>query len=205
MSIPTVPVTVRVHDQDGDPISGAIVTAKLATVERYSGYVVPKEYSGTTDASGIAVVDVFPNELGTEGSEYKFKILDVRTGKSVSVMAVVPNMACELHQIAELGTYELRGAGQIVTAEVAGNAASAAAALASAQSAASDAGTASTKASEAQASADAAAVLPAGGTWAYFLIGIQTGVVQAGVAAGGSTAAPATGGITWNGFVWRIA
>lgn len=161
MSIPTVPVTVRLFDQDGNPVAGATVTAKLTTTERYGGYVVPREYKGTTDATGVAVVDVFPNELGTEGSEYKFKIVDLSTGKTVSVFATVPNAACELHQISELEPYLVRGAGTIITAEVAGYATDAAnskaAAAASATAAAGSATTAGTKATEAANSATAAA------------------------------------------------
>ncbi len=161
MSIPAVPVTVRLYDQDGNPVSGASVTAKLTTTERYGGYVVPKEYRGETDANGVAVVNVFPNELGTEGSEYKFKIVDMATGKTVSVFATVPNVACELHQISELEPYLVRGAGTIVTAEVAGYATDAAnsatAAAASATAAAGSATTAGTKATAAANSATAAA------------------------------------------------
>jgi len=161
MSIPAVPVTVRLYDQDGNPVSGASVTAKLTTTERYGGYVVPKEYRGETDANGVAVVNVFPNELGTEGSEYKFKIVDMATGKTVSVYATVPNAPCELHQISELEPYLVRGAGTIIPAELAAYAADAAnsklAAASSATSAATSAATAGTKATEAAASATAAA------------------------------------------------
>ena len=114
MSIPTVPVTVRLFDQDGNPVAGATVTAKLTTTERYGGYVVPKEYRGETDANGVAVVNVFPNELGTEGSEYKFKIVDMATGKTVSVYATVPNAPCELHQISELEPYLFKHSSSVV-------------------------------------------------------------------------------------------
>ena len=114
MSIPTVPVTVRLFDQDGNPVAGATVTAKLTTTERYGGYVVPKEYRGETDANGVAVVNVFPNELGTEGSEYRFKILDMATGKTVSVYATVPNAPCELHQISELEPYLFKHSSSVV-------------------------------------------------------------------------------------------
>ena len=51
-SIPTVMVTVRLHDQDGDPEIGASVKAKLMTPERYNGYIVPEEYTGQTDETG---------------------------------------------------------------------------------------------------------------------------------------------------------
>ena len=72
MSIPTVNVTVRFADQNGVPVPGATVVAKLTTIERFNGYVVPKEVRGETDLNGVAVIPVFPNQLGTEGSEYSF-------------------------------------------------------------------------------------------------------------------------------------
>lgn len=49
-------------------------------------------------------------------------------------------------------------------------------------------------------------VLPAGGTWAWFVAGITSGAVvshNAGVSAGGSTVA--TGATSYIGFAWRIA
>lgn len=119
MSIPTVNVLVTVHEQDGSPAVGAQVIAKLMTTERYNGFVVPDEYSGVTNDDGNCTISLFPNELGTEGSEYKFKIIH-RNGKTVNVFASIPNYDCSLHQISELDRYELRGAGQILTLEVAG-------------------------------------------------------------------------------------
>ena len=54
-----------------------------------------------------------------------------------------------------------------------------------------------------------ALTLPAGGTWAYFVLSLNTsGGVQsvgANVAAGGSVAAAGFAGIVHNGFAWRIA
>jgi hypothetical protein len=53
----------------------------------------------------------------------------------------------------------------------------------------------------------AAAVLPAGGTWAYSLYRFSSGVVASsavGVAAGGTTIGAATAGQNWSGFAWRF-
>ena len=119
MAIPTVEVLVVAHDQDGSPSPRAQVTAKLSTVERYNGYVVPDEYSGLTNENGECRINLFPNELGTEGSEYKFKIVHTN-GKTVTVYASIPNSNCSLHQVAELDRFELRGAGLLVTEEVSG-------------------------------------------------------------------------------------
>ncbi|MFA6717506.1 MAG: hypothetical protein WCS15_00300, partial [Prevotella sp.] len=115
-TIPTVAVTVRAYDQQGDPIEGANVTAKLQCIERYHGWIVPSVCTATTDADGIAVLDVFPNELGTEGSEYLFKISSLQ--KTVRVYASVPNTNCNLSDISELDRYECRGAGQILDTDI---------------------------------------------------------------------------------------
>jgi hypothetical protein len=58
------------------------------------------------------------------------------------------------------------------------------------------------------AAVSTAAVLPAGGTWAYMIYRFNAGVVAssaAGVAAGGATIGAATGGQNWNGFAWRVS
>ena len=54
----------------------------------------------------------------------------------------------------------------------------------------------------------AALVLPAGGTWSYFALLFNSGVVSnfgVGVAAGGTSVGAAVAGQNWGGFVWRIA
>ena len=128
-NLPTVNVTARVYDQSGKPIHKAVVTMRLTTVERYSGYIVPREVRAETDAAGKAVLAVWPNELGTESSEYRIHIKYPHNGcesscfnggsGSVSGYAVVPNHDCDLQDIMELSPYEQRGAGQVITSEVA--------------------------------------------------------------------------------------
>ena len=128
-NLPTVNVTARVYDQSGKPIHKAVVTMRLTTVERYSGYIVPREVRAETDAAGKAVLAVWPNELGTESSEYRVHIKYPHNGcesscfnggsGSVSGYAVVPNHDCDLQDIMELSPYEQRGAGQVITSDVA--------------------------------------------------------------------------------------
>jgi hypothetical protein len=53
----------------------------------------------------------------------------------------------------------------------------------------------------------AAAVLSAGGTWAYAIYRFNSGVVATsafGVAAGGTTVGAAAAGQNWSGFAWRV-
>ena len=115
---PTVFVSTVVKDQVGKPVQGAVVEAKLTTVDRWQGYVVPKSYKGFTGADGICRLAVFPNELGTESSEYLFTV-KLPDGTGFSALATVPNHDCHLHDITELEPYEPRGTGAVITPEVA--------------------------------------------------------------------------------------
>ena len=138
-NLPTVNVTARINDQQGNPVKDAIVRMRLSTVEKYQGLVVPREWQETTDENGVAVLKVFPNELGSNGSEYHVTVImpiignnNARLG-AVSTAArtqkfsvVVPNTDCNLSDIANLPPYEIRGAGAVLPEEVAGYAAQAA-------------------------------------------------------------------------------
>jgi len=53
-----------------------------------------------------------------------------------------------------------------------------------------------------------AAVLPAGGRWAYFFMLLNSGVVAniaAGEGAGGASVGTAVPGQNWTGFAWRVS
>lgn len=149
MEIPLVNVTARICDQQGRPVHRAQITMRLTTVERYCGLVVPREVRAETDPQGKAVLRVWPNELGTEGSEYLVTIsfpeaCHTSCGKhpshlpplhSLRYRCTVPNSDCNLQDIAELPPYEQRGSGQVITTEVAAFASQAASAADRAQNA----------------------------------------------------------------------
>lgn len=138
--LPLVNVTARILDQNGKPVPRARVTMRLTTNERFGGLIVPRETSQMTDANGKAVLKVFPNELGSEGSEYLVTINYVgdgcapcgKTNGSATpgglrhFYVVVPNSDCNLFDITDLPPYEHRGSGQVIPAEVAGYASQAA-------------------------------------------------------------------------------
>jgi hypothetical protein len=63
-----------------------------------------------------------------------------------------------------------------------------------------------------QAAAGVAAVLPTGGTWAYFMLivnnasgALNSPIVSVGVAAGGTSILAANGSARYDGFCWRVA
>ena len=94
-AIPTVAVTVRYEDTQGVGVPNANVTAKLTGIERYQGQDVPAQCVAVTDERGIAVLQLFPNELGTEGSSYSLTVANPLGGSTVRFLAI-PNSACEV-------------------------------------------------------------------------------------------------------------
>lgn len=212
MSLTTCAVSCAVYDDSGAPVQGATITAKLNRYEVYNGYVVPQTITGTTDASGQATLNLWPNELGSTESSYLIKIA-APNGKNLSTTAIVPNVAyASLHLIADLPPYEGKtdgelqidaaiAAGAVATsaATAAGLSATAAAISAtnaansatsaanSATTATTQATTATTKAAEAAASATSAS---GSATTATTQAGIAT--TKAGEASTSATSAAAS-------------
>lgn len=100
MQITTVPVTLRAFDQSGNPVVGARVLAKLNRTEQSNGFVVPEQVEGITNAQGIAVLNLWPNELGSNGSSYRIRAWNPDTGsKFLDASAVVPNAPADIDEI----------------------------------------------------------------------------------------------------------
>ena len=98
--IPVVNVTFTAFDQSGAPVSGGRVTARLDRTETHNGFVVPEEVTATTDASGVAVLPLWPNALGVDGSLYRVRAWNPDTGrKFLDTTISVPNSDCALEQI----------------------------------------------------------------------------------------------------------
>jgi len=100
MTTPTVAVTCTANDQSGNPVAGARFKAKLNQTEIYGGFVVPELVEAIADASGVAVLNLWPNALGVAGSLYTVSASDPLTGKKfLNTTASVPNSPCRLHDI----------------------------------------------------------------------------------------------------------
>lgn len=100
--IPTCAVSARLYDQNGLPVVGASITAQLDRYEIHDGYVVPQRVEAITDANGFAVLNLWPNALGSVSSLYKIKVQPV-DAKSYSTVAMVPNLpTADLSSIAQL-------------------------------------------------------------------------------------------------------
>ncbi len=102
--ITTVSVTATIHRQDGLPDVGAVVTARLTAYETCNGSVVPRTQTARADSDGVAVLQLWPNELGSQGSRYKITIQGT-DGTVKKLYATVPNADCNLWEIVGLDAY----------------------------------------------------------------------------------------------------
>ena len=106
MTTTTVAVTCQANDQNGNPVAGAVLTAKLNQTEIYNGFVVPEKVEAIADTNGVAVLNLWPNELGVNGSMYTITAINPDTGKKfLNTTVSVPNSACFLHNIVTAEPY----------------------------------------------------------------------------------------------------
>ena len=106
MSIPTVAVTCIAYDQNGNPVAGGLFRARLNRTEIYNGFVVSEQVTGTADANGVVVLQLWPNALGVAGSSYRITAINPDTRQQyLNTTAVVPNSACNLHEIIVAAPY----------------------------------------------------------------------------------------------------
>jgi hypothetical protein len=102
MTVPTQPVTVNLADFGGSALAGVVVAAQMSAVdETADGTVVStKRITATTNSSGIAVLQCFPNALapsglGTKGTTTLFSAA-IPGSKPMHIRAVIPNAPCNL-------------------------------------------------------------------------------------------------------------
>jgi hypothetical protein len=106
MPTPTVTVTIDLTNILGEPLGGVVITARMDKNDLYDGIVIAGTAKATTNAGGIATMELFPNALptddppglGTTGSIYRFAA-SVPGGRKLDVQAVVPNQDVDLHSI----------------------------------------------------------------------------------------------------------
>lgn len=155
MSIPTVQVTCVAYDQNGNPVAGGTFRFKLDRTEIYNGFVVPEVVEGTANAQGVCVVNLWPNALGTNSSQYRVQAYNPDTGaKYLDAFAVIPDSNCYLQDVIQIPPFPPIDQSQqaLIAAQAAASAAAAEADLAAA-----DADAAAASAASAAASASAAA------------------------------------------------
>lgn len=98
--LPTVAVTFIAYDQNGGPVAGARVQARLDRTEIYQGFVVPEQVEVVADGQGRVILNLWPNVLGVAGSTYRVRAWNPDTGKKfLDALALVPNAPCLLSEI----------------------------------------------------------------------------------------------------------
>lgn len=101
-AIPTCAVRATVFDNNGQAVGGASITAQLDRYEIHDGFVVPQRVEAVTDQYGEAILNLWPNALGSQSSSYKIKV-QPPDAKGYSTIAIVPDAeTAELHLIAQL-------------------------------------------------------------------------------------------------------
>lgn len=101
--IPIVQLTCAAFDPDGMPAAGDVFRATLSKTDIYPahGFVVASMVEVIADASGNVTFDLWPNELGTEGSRYRIEGYNPQQRKKyLDMLVIVPNRACSLHELA---------------------------------------------------------------------------------------------------------
>lgn len=180
MPLTTVNVTVVAYDQNGHTMANARVTAKLSGPDVSSqGHILPEELKAVTNTNGVAVLALWPNELGSTQTYYDISITNPDTGKKQKLTATIPNAHCTLRDVADLPPYPGKTDGQLATdAAVAAVAPAVSARIAAENAAAAAAASAgAAQASAAAANVTGAAIITAPSDSAYYLL-VDGGVAK---------------------------
>jgi hypothetical protein len=98
MTLPICATTITATTPNGQPLAGAAVQAHLSGTEVYQGIVVPSVVSGTTNAQGQCVLNLWPNVLGSANSKYVVLVGgSLPDAPAAVVYARIPNQpACNI-------------------------------------------------------------------------------------------------------------
>jgi hypothetical protein len=105
MTAPTQPVTIDIADFGGPAVAGIVVTARLSDVDYTEDgtFVSTKPVTGTTNASGITVLQLFPNAVAPDGLGTRNTTVIVTAfppaSRPINVEAVIPDAPCNLADV----------------------------------------------------------------------------------------------------------
>ncbi len=90
MPLPSCAVQVPLRRADDSPLVGATVTAQLSQTETFLGEIAPAFVVSTTNSEGLAVLNLFPNDRGTQQSLYDVTIspADGSRGRAMQIRPV---------------------------------------------------------------------------------------------------------------------
>ena len=96
----TVAVTCKAIDQNGQPIAGAVYVAILQGTAQDGGFIAPNPVIVTADASGTAVLNLWPNEAGLIDSSYRIAAWNPVTRKRfIDQLVRLPNRDVNLDEV----------------------------------------------------------------------------------------------------------
>ena len=90
MTLKTRKIRINVANPDGTAAASAALQAELTSYEVDGELIVPSLVRGQTDATGTALIELWPNDRGTAGSQYRIKA--TKSGALLlNVLATVPD------------------------------------------------------------------------------------------------------------------
>jgi hypothetical protein len=105
MTAPTQPVTINIADFGGPAVAGIVVTARLSDVDYTEDgtFVSTKPVTGTTNSSGITVLQLFPNAVAPDGLGTRNTTVIITAfppaSRPINVEAVIPDAPCNLADV----------------------------------------------------------------------------------------------------------
>jgi hypothetical protein len=99
------------------------VSFKLTVQETYNGLIVAAgpDYVTTDASTGLGVINLFPNALGANGSQYTVKAVDTVTGRKVlESLCTIPDSPCYLDLILNQEPFPTIDAAGVALAEAQG-------------------------------------------------------------------------------------
>ena len=107
--------TVNIHAtyDDGTIAANALVVAVLshADLDPSDGWISPQNVTAVTDSNGDASIELWPDERGQHGSQYRVSCIDQSGNYVFDVWANVPDS--EPHQLADISEPVEPGQGQV--------------------------------------------------------------------------------------------
>lgn len=91
MTLKTVLVTGTLFNPDGSPATNARGSARLTRYETDGGVVVPSLVQIATDEAGEFAIELWPNERGSGGSQYRVEVAGGRQ-LLLNVLITVPDV-----------------------------------------------------------------------------------------------------------------
>jgi hypothetical protein len=104
MPLTTVTVTIQTWQITGAALPSAKVRFELTTadVQIGGGIITPDPSSVLMDDSGQGSIDLWPNALGTQATQYRVQVEDANGRSQFSGVATIPNSDCFLHDVLNL-------------------------------------------------------------------------------------------------------